>query len=133
MTDAPKKTKQELRSFGLVMTVPLTLIGGYLWWKGSAAAPYVLGAAAFFLVTGLLVPALLRPIEKGWMKVAEILGAIMTRVILTVAFYLVITPFGLLLRVLRKDLLALRFHPEQTSYWAPVETDGPATRPDKPY
>ena len=128
-----EKTKKDLRKFGLVMTVPLALIGGYLWWKGRGAAPYVVGAAAFFLLSGLLVPQLLRPVEKIWMKFAEILSAIMTRVILTLAFYLVISPFGLLLRLLGKDLLNLRFDQERESYWIPVEPDGPASRPDRPY
>ena len=133
MMRQPKKTKKELRKFGLVMTVPLALIAGYLWWKGGGAYPYVLGAAAFFLLNGLLVPQLLRPIEKVWMKFAEIMGAIMTRIILTLAFYLVITPFGLLLRLMRKDLLDLRFNQQRESYWIPAEPDGPASRPDKPY
>ena len=133
MMRQPKKTKKELRKFGLVMTVPLALIAGYLWWKGGGAYPYVLGAAAFFLLSGLLVPQLLRPIEKVWMKFAEIMGAIMTRVILSVAFYLMITPLGLVLRLMGKDLLHLRFEEGRESYWMPVEADGPATRPDKPY
>ena len=133
MKKQPKKTKKELRKFGLVMTVPLALIGGYLWWKGRGAYPYVLGAATFFLLSGLLVPQLLRPIEKVWMKFAEIMGAIMTRVILSVAFYLMITPLGLVLRLMGKDLLHLRFEKDCESYWIPAEPDGPATRPYKPY
>lgn len=133
MQESTKKTKQELRKFGLVMTVPLSLIGAYLWWKGRGAYPYVLGAAAFFLLTGLLVPQVLRPIEKIWMKFAEIMGAIMTRVILTLAFILMVTPLGLLLRLMGKDLLGLRLEPERDSYWIPAEPDGPASRPYKPY
>ena len=56
MKKAVKKTTAELRKFGFVMFVPLALIGGYLWWKGKGAAPYVGGAALFFLVSGLLFP-----------------------------------------------------------------------------
>ena len=132
MNQTPK-TLKELRTFGLIMSAPLTLIGCFLWWKGRIAAPYVLIAAGIFMITGLLTPGLLRPIEKLWMKFAEILGAVMTRVILTMAYYLVITPLGLLLRLLGKDLLGLHFDTKSESYWVHVEMDGPSTRPDKPY
>lgn len=128
-----QKTTKELRKFGFVMAVPLALIGGYLWWKGRGAYPYVLGVSGFFLLSGLLVPRLLGPIEWAWMKFAEVLGAVMTRVILTVAFFVVITPFGLLLRLLGKDLLGLRLDRGAPSYWVSVEADGPCSRPDKPY
>ena len=128
-----EKTKKDLRKFGLVMRVPLALIGGYLWWKGSGAAPYVLGAAAFFLLSALLFPTLLRPIERLWMKVAEVLGFVMTRVILTLAFYLVITPIALVARLFGKDFLHIKKANRRESYWVPVEEDGPGTRPFKPY
>lgn len=128
-----QKTKKQLRDFGLVMTVPLALIGAYLWWKGRGAYPYLLGAAGFFLVTGLLVPQILRPIEKVWMKLAEIMGAVMSRVILTLAFYLMITPFGFLLKLMGKDLLDLQLSEQRESYWVATEEDGPSTRPMKPY
>jgi hypothetical protein len=45
----------------------------------------------------------------------------------------VLTPFGLLLRLMGKDLLDLRVDPDRESYWIPAEPDGPATRPYKPY
>ena len=127
------KTRSELRKFGLVMTVPLALIAGYLWWAGSSAWPYLAGAGAFFLLSGLLLPQILRPIEVAWMKLAEVLSAVMTRVILTLAYFLVMTPFGIVLRLMGKDLLKLKIEPERDSYWLPVEVDGPGTRPDKPY
>lgn len=127
------KTKKELRNFGFVMTVPLALIGAFLWWKGKGAYPYLFGASAFFLVTGLLIPQVLRPIEKVWMKFAEIMGAIMSRVILTLAFFLMITPLGILLKIMGKDLLDLKLSDQRESYWVPVEQDGPSSRPMKPY
>ena len=67
------------------------------------------------------------------MKVAELLGAVMTRVVLTIGFVLAVVPVGLIMRLRRKNLLGLIFDEEASSYWEPVEADGPATRPDKPY
>jgi hypothetical protein len=133
MTKKIIKTKKELRKFGFVMTLPLAIIGGILLWRGRTAAPYFLSIAAFFLLSGLFLPSILRPIEWVWMKIAEIISAVMTRVILTLTFYLVITPVGLIMRIFGKDLLQMKFKSKRDSYWVPVEKDGPFSRPDKPY
>lgn len=115
------------------MAVAFALFATLFWWRDKSWWVYVAGVAGFFGVVGITVPALLRPIERAWMKVAEILGAIMTRVILTLGFLIAVTPVGLIMRIRRKDLLQLKFDPEADSYWHPVEDDGPSTRPDKPY
>jgi hypothetical protein len=127
------KSKKELRKFGIVMMIPLGIIGGILFWKGKSAALYFFILAGFFLVSGLFLPKILSPIERIWMKIAEILSAVMTRVILILTFYFVITPIGLILRLMGKDLLQMKFEPERKSYWEAVEEDGPCGRPDKPY
>lgn len=127
------KSKKELRKFGLVMTIPLAIIGGFLFWKEKPAAPYLLVLAAFFLISGLFFPTILKPVEKIWMKIAELISAVMTRVILFLTFYLVITPVGIILKLMGKDLLEIKFDPDKKSYWVPVEKDGPCSRPEKPY
>ncbi len=71
----------------------------------------------FFLVTGLFGYPVLRPLYLGWMKFAFVLGWLNTRLLLGVFFYLVITPTGLLLRILRKDLLDQRVDRSAKSYW----------------
>ena len=129
----PPKPKPELRKFGFIMTVPLLLLAAWSWWKGGAAWPYLVGAAGVLAVLALAAPVLLRWPERLWMGFAEVLGYVMTRVILTGAFFLAILPIGLVLRLTGKDLLALRLDPGRASYWEPVEEDGPATRPGKPY
>jgi len=133
MTLFPAKSRVELRKFGFVMTVPLAAITAWLLWKGKGSYPYLGAASAFFLLSALLAPTVLRPIEFVWMKLAALLGAVMTRVILTLAFILVITPLGLLLRIMKKDLLDTREAGRRDSYWHPVEPDGPSSRSDKPY
>lgn len=128
-----RKSKRALRKFGVTMAVAFGLFALLFWWRDRSWWPYVAGVAGLFLVTGLLVPSALRPIEKGWMKVAELLGAVMTRVVLTIGFALAVTPVGLIMRLRRKNLLGLNFDRDAVSYWEPVEPDGPASRPDKPY
>lgn len=127
------KTKKELRSFGFVMAGAFTIIGGIVWWNDGWATPYLFGIAGFFLVTGLLLPQILRPLEWAWMKLALVLSFVMTRVILTLAFFLMIVPFGLVMRAFGKDLLSLKIDKSKASYWVPVEPDGPGTRFTKPY
>lgn len=132
LKNAPK-TDKELRKFGITVSVPFAVIGSYLWWKDAEAAPYILGVATGLFLFGLLWPQALKVVELVWMKLALAMSFVMTRVILTIAFVLVITPFGLLLRMMGKDLLQIKIDPRRRSYWEPVEVDGPQTRPDKPF
>ena len=119
--------------FGLVMAGAFAAISGLLALCGSTAWPYTAGPAALFLAVGLLAPAVLRPVERVWMRFAWALGIVMTTVLLTVFFFVGMTLTGLLIRLLGKDPLGLRFEREKPSYWHDVEPDGPCSRPDKPY
>jgi hypothetical protein len=56
------------------------------------------------MVPGALFPAVLGPVQRGWMKFALVLGHYNTRIILTVLFYLVMTPVGLVMRLFRDPL-----------------------------
>jgi hypothetical protein len=118
--------RKALRNFGLLMACVLLLIGGWLWWKSSSSWPWVLGGAALLAVTGLAVPASLKPFYKGWMILAVIMGWVMTRVVLTLVYYFVLTPIGFLGRVFGEQFLQLKLRRsgETTSYW--VRRSGPA-------
>jgi hypothetical protein len=133
LTSETPKTTAELRKFGLVMTVAWGLLGGILMWRSRPSGTYLVGLAALFLLFAGLAPRLLAPVERGWMKVAEVMSAVMTRVILTLTFYLAITPLGVVRRLMGKDTLGLAADPRLDTYWVPVEPNGPGSRPDKPY
>ena len=133
MTEKTIKTTHDLRRYGLVMTAPLLIIGVILVWRGKVGGPYVIGLAFLFLFAALVFPSVLRPVERAWMAMARVLSVVMTYLILTVTFFLVITPMGLILRIFGKDLLQKKFHSANSSYWIPVEPDGPCSRHDKPY
>ncbi len=125
-------TEKRLRGFGLVMAGALAVIGvlGLLrdrgWWPAAA------GLAGAFALSGLGLPGILKPVEWFWMKLAAVLGFVVTHVILTVFFFLVITPAGLLMRLFGKDPLRMRSSKCSTC-WVSIENDGPWSRPDKPY
>ena len=102
-------------------------------WRQKDASYYILGISAYLFLSATLLPASLRLVEKGWMAFARVLSAIMTRIILVVAYVLVITPFGLFLRLIGKDLLQTKIDKKRVSYWVPTEEDGPQTRPHQPF
>ena len=133
MARTPRTETQRLRAFGLVMAVAFGLLGGLLVWRGREWGEILWYVAGAFLVGGLLVPKALGPIERLWMALARVMGTVMTAVILTLTFFLVITPMGVVLRLMGKDLLALKRDPRAGTYWVPVDPHGPASRPDKPY
>ena len=118
VTKAPPR--KQLRQFaGLFLVVFLGLaawrwFGGKpdAWAAGLAAAAIVVGA------TGLMFPAAVRPIYTGWMVAAFPIGWTVSRVVLGVVFFLVITPIGWAFKLMGRDLLWLRRHGGAT-YWAP--------------
>ena len=122
-----------LRRFGLVMAAPLALLAALLLWKQRPAGPYVLAAAAGFALLGVAAPRLLDPVEKVWMKLAAWLSVVMTYVVLTLAFFLFVTPLGVVRRLFGGDSLHRRFDRDAASYWVPVDPNGPAGRSDRPY
>ena len=117
--------RKALRSFGLLMACVLLLFGGWLWWKSAATWPWVLSAAAVLAIVGLATPAVLKPFHKGWMILALIMGWVMTRVVLTLVYYLVLTPIGFLGRAFGEQFLQLKLtrSGETPSYW--VRRTGP--------
>ena len=130
---APGRPTRELRKFGIVMAAACGLLGGILWWHARGAWPYLAGAAGAFLFLAGIAPRVLAPVERVWMAMAEVLSAVMTQVVLTLSFILVVTPVGVIRRLVTKDPLGLRFDRSRGTYWVPVEPDGPGSRPDKPY
>jgi len=127
------KSNKELRKFGITMAIAFAVIAGILWWREKEVWQTLAIIAGVFLVGGLIFPKLLFPIEWAWMKLAHYLGVVMTYVLVTLTFYLAITPMGLLIRLFGKDLLSRRFDRQAKSYWIPIEPDGPHSRSDKPY
>jgi hypothetical protein len=130
---AKEKTQGELKEFGLVMALALFVMSiivffvGHQWWRWSFLVGLLFVAGAY------LCPRLLGPIEKGWMAFAFVLSAIMTRVILVSTFFVGITPMSFLVRLMGKDLLSLKWDPDQDSYWVDVDQDGPGSRHYLPY
>lgn len=109
---------RELRKFAFVMGIPLALIGCFLLWRQRDYYWYFFAASSVFVCAGLLAPPVLKPLQKVWMAFSIVMGWFMTRVILCILFFLVLTPTALLLRLLGKDLLNMKFGCNSSeSYW----------------
>ena len=111
--------RNELRKFGITMGIVLGLLGGFLLWRGKVYYPIFFIISTLFLFLGLVLPVLLKPIQKIWMVLALIMGWFMTRIILIILFYLIVTPIGLLARLFGKDFLNTKFNKNADSYWIP--------------
>ena len=127
------KIARNLRKFGLTMAVAFAVFGVLFLWREKQFWPYMFYISAFFGILGLIYPRILSPVEWVWMKMAHYIGLITTPVILTLTFYLVVTPMALIMRLIGKDILRLKRNPMAETYWIPVDPKGPASRPDKPY
>jgi hypothetical protein len=117
-----KSTKKDLRNFGLVVGGVLVAIGAFLYWKDRPAHPYFLIIGGALVLTGLLLPALLKPFQKVWMGFAVVMGFFMTRVILTILFFLVLTPLAIIAKLVGKRFLELKPDKTKMSYWNIRET-----------
>ncbi len=132
-----KKTRAELRKYGLVMFAAFGVISGLLFWRERPAWIFTAVPSLLFLVFALALPGALAPVEKLWMKLAAVLGFIMTNVLLFLVFLLAIIPTGFILRILGKTPLKKGFSEDSSSssnsYWIEVDKNGPGSRPEKPY
>ena len=110
-------TSAKLRSFGLTVGGLFLLIAVWrvLFRHGEirlwAAIPGVLLVAA-----ALIAPRALRPVHGIWMKLGEVLGAINSRIILGVVFYVIVTPIGIVMRVLKRDPMDKSYNPRSSTY-----------------
>lgn len=118
-----KSGRRELRQFGWLVGGILVAIGVVLWYRapdgGAAAVLWWIGGP--LVVLGTALPRLLKPFYYAWMALAVVLGFVMTRLILTVFFFVVLTPVGLVFRLLGRDPLSRKLDRQASSYWLDKE------------
>ena len=112
-----KSEKSDLRNFGIIVGIILLIISGFLFWKEKESFQIFLAIGIILFLIAISIPAVLKPIYWIWMIFAIILGWFMTRLILSLLFYIVFTSIGLTLRLFGKQFLELRWDKSKESYW----------------
>jgi hypothetical protein len=113
------------RSFGFVFSAFFLLVAIAPLRKHHPMRWWALGFAVAFLAVSLLVPDLLKPLNRLWMRLGHLLGRITTPVVTGLLFYLVFTPAAYIMRLLGKDPLRLKFDAQTDSYWRERRPPGP--------
>jgi hypothetical protein len=113
------------RAFGLVFVGFFTVVGALRLVTGRPAVWFFVGAAILLLVA-LAWPRLLAPFNWLWARIGALLHRCVSPVVLGLVFFTTITPIGLLLRLLGKDVLRLRLDPNAQTYWIERRPPGPA-------
>jgi uncharacterized membrane protein YccC len=112
-----KETKKDLRKFGFSVGIVVALIGAVLFYFDRASYFYFWLAALLLLIPAAVSPSVLRPLNRIWMTLAIILGWFMTRVILSILYYFVLTPIGWLAKIVGKEFLDISWKKKSESYW----------------
>jgi hypothetical protein len=117
--------RRELRAFGLSLGVVCLLWAGGLAWAGRpGAVPWLGTAGPVLLLLAWLAPGALAPLHRVWMPAARALARLLTWILLTLVFYLVFTPFGMIMRATGRDPLHRRWERQAPTYWI-QRRDGP--------
>jgi hypothetical protein len=112
-----KSDRKSVFKFAITMAAAFALIGGYCLWRSKSFGVYSLGISGAFLLLGFINPLLLKPLYIVWMSIATVMNFFMSRLILTVLYYLIVTPIGLCMRVFRKNEFNTCFPDKKQSHW----------------
>jgi hypothetical protein len=104
------------RSFGIVFFIVFLLIAFYPLINQGDIRIWSVLISLLFLILGIINSKILTPLNKVWFKFGIFLGKIISPIIMGIIFFLVVTPIAFLMRMLKKDLLNLKFN-KNSSYW----------------
>ena len=110
------------RNFGLVFFIIFVIVS--LWpltYEGPIRIWTVI-ISLVFLILGFMNSKLLTPLNKLWFKFGMILGAIVVPVVMGVVFFLVVTPIGLVMKIMGRDLLNKKYDKKKRTYWIKRDT-----------
>ena len=104
------------RSFGTVFTIVFLIISFWPLSKGEDIRYWSLIISLIFFVLAIINSKILTPLNKIWMKFGFLLGKIISPIVMGFIFFFVVTPTGIIMRLLGKDLLNLKKN-NQNTYW----------------
>jgi len=104
------------KSFGIVFFIVFLIIGLFPLLKGGDFRLWSLIVSFIFLILGLINSSILTPLNKIWFKFGILLGEIVSPIVMGLVFFGVVAPTGIIMRILRKDLIGLKKN-NTNSYW----------------
>ena len=104
------------RSFGILFSILFAIIAFWPIINGNPLRLWSIPISVIFLVLGLLNSKLLNPLNIVWVKFGELLGRIIAPIVMAIIYFIIVTPIGLFMRLIGKDLLNLKFSKANT-YW----------------
>lgn len=111
------RSLRALRRFGLTVGLVILLLGCVLVWRHRGAGWPLVSIGAVLVLAAGLAPSSLKWVHGPWMILALALGWVMTRILLTIFFFVVLTPVGLLQRLFGKRVIEVAFKAGAASYW----------------
>lgn len=112
-----KPDKKELRKFAITISSALCVLGSIILWRRGQAGSIYIAVGAVFFFAGLVWPNSLALLYKAWMALALVLGLIMSHIILALVFFVVLTPIGFIMKIVRKNPLERSLDCNAKSYW----------------
>jgi hypothetical protein len=113
------------RSFGIVFFIVFLLIAIYPLINQGEIRVWSVLISLLFLILGIINSKILTPLNKAWFKFGIFLGKIISPIVMGIIFFLVVTPIAFLMRILKKDLLNLKYN-KNSSYW--IEKTDPKSK-----
>ena len=111
------KSQSSNRSFGLLFFIVFLILGVWPLKNGANLNIYLISISGIFLILGLVNSKLLSPLNKSWIKIGEVLGMIIAPFVMAIVYFIFLTPISVLVRLVGKDLLALKFNKKKNTYW----------------
>jgi hypothetical protein len=122
---AEKNTPGSDRNFGLTMAAVAAILGSLPLLRGAAPHWLLLIVAAAFAIASFAAPRVLYPLNYVWFRFGLLLHRIMSPIVIGAVFFLCVTPIGVIMRLLGKDVLSLRRRDDLKSYWIVRDPPGP--------
>ena len=113
------------RNFGIVFTIVFLIISFWPLLNGEDIRYWTLIISIIFFILALFNSKILTPLNKIWMKFGLLLGKIISPIVMGVIFFLVVTPIGILMKIIKMDILNLKYN-KNKSYW--IEKTGPKSK-----
>ena len=110
------KNQSSVKSFGILFFIVFLLISFWPLINLQSIRIWPLPIALIFLLLGLFKSKILIPLNNVWIKLGEILGLIIAPLVMCIIYFIIVTPIGLLMKIIGKDLLGLKFIKTKT-YW----------------